>query len=232
VVSVERIAQELRKMLVHRHRRRAIELCLSTGLLDVVLPGWSAAEHAIDETLRQLDALEEPTVGLALAVLMRSMPNPDLAHRKAVIPADTVRGHCRRLKLSNEEIDSCLWLHGHQDDLSRVPDMSDAELKRLLAHPLSGELQKWFEAQAAIDQRKQRDLAALSSRAAQWTPDDIDPPPLVTGQDILAMGLKPGPLLKELLDAVRTAQLNGAVQSTDDGMAMLKQLIERPSPQS
>jgi poly(A) polymerase len=225
VVSVERIAQELRKMLVHRNRRRAVELCRETGLLDVVLPGWSSEQHAAEETLKVLDELEEPSFGLALAVLLRSVPNPDLKNRKAPLEAHTVRGHCRRLKLSTEELESCLWLHAHQHDLERVATMSDAALKRLLAHPLSGELQKWFAAQAALDEQKAHELAVLKTRSSVWTPEDLDPPPFVTGQDILAMGLKPGPRLKELLDAVRTAQLNGEVTSAEAAKALLERLI-------
>ena len=228
VVSVERIAQELRKMLVHRNRRRAVELCRETGLLDVVIPHWSSEEPAAEATLQLLEELVEPSFGLALAVLLRSIPNPDQKSRKAPPEAHTVRGHCLRLKLSTEEIESCLWLHARQGDLERVAAMSDAELKRLLAHPLSGELQKWFAAQAALDEQKAVALAVLKTRSSGWSREEIDPPPFVTGQDILAMGLKPGPRLKELLDAVRTAQLNGEVASTDAAKVMLGRLIALP----
>lgn len=228
VVSVERIAQELRKMLVHRNRRRAVELCRATGLLDVIVPGWSAEERAADQTLRVLELLEAPSFGLALAVLLQSIPNPDLKSRKAAPEPHTVRGHCRRLKLSTDEIESCLWLHMHQRDLERISTMSDADLKRLLAHPLSGELQKWFAARAAIDETTAHSLALLRTRSAAWRASDIDPPPFVTGQDILALGLKPGPRLKELLETIRTAQLNGEVTSAEAARALLQTLINDP----
>jgi poly(A) polymerase len=230
VVSVERIAQELRKMLVHRNRRRAVELCRETGLLDVVLPGLTGDERAVGETLKALDQLEQPSFGLALAVLLRSVANPPLKNRKGTPEAHTVRGHCRRLKLSTDETESCLWLHSHQYDVELVPKMSDADLKRLLAHPLSGELQKWFSAQAALDEQKAHELAVLKTRSSEWSPEDLDPPPFVTGQDILALGLKPGPRLKELLDTIRTAQLNGEVTSTDEARALLERLIQPASP--
>jgi poly(A) polymerase len=224
VVSVERIAQELRKMLVHRQRRRAIELCLETGLLEVVLPGWEEQAGA-EMTLRLLDKLHEPSFGLALATLMRSLPNPELAGRKAVVDPFSVRGHCRRLKLSNDEIESCLWLHAHQHDLDRVAQMSDADLKRLLAHPLSGELRKWFAAQSAIDAEKAAAFEVLKERSAWWSAAELDPVPFITGQDILALGLKPGPRLKELLDIIRTAQLNGDVTTPDAAQQLLRSLI-------
>ena len=229
VVSVERIAQELRKMLRHKNRRRAVELCRSTGLLDVVLPGWTAHEADATQTLAELDQLEQPSFGLTLAVLLRSVPNPVQAHRKSSLDPDSVRGHCRRLKLSNDEVDSCLWLHAHQHELDRVTQMSDAELKRLLAHPLSGELLKWFCAQAALTESKSEACAVLCERKSPWTPSDIDPPPLVTGEDLLAMGLKPGPRLKELLEAARSAQLNGEVRTKEESLAVLRGLLGQAS---
>lgn len=230
VVSVERIAQELRKMLVHINRRRAVELCRQTGLLDVILPGWTRPEGEAGETLQLLDRLQNPSFSLAFAVLMRAIPNLRFASRKATIEPESVRGHCRRLKLSNEEVEGCLWLHARQADVTTVPGMSDAELKQLLAHPLSSELAKWFEAQAALDATKAGALAVLKTRASQWTTTDLDPPPLVTGQDILKMGLKPGPRLKVLLDRVRTAQLNGEVSTPESAREMLAKLIPDLDP--
>ncbi len=226
VVSVERIAQELRKMLVHPNRRRAIELCRRTGLLEVIVPGWNQCDAEPDATLRTLHRLQRPTVGLALAVLLQSFPNPAVNSRKSVPAPDTVRGHCRRLKLSNEEVDSCLWLHEHHHDLSRAGSMSDADLKRLLAHPLSAELLNWFEAEADGQDSKAASLQQLKQRAAVWTAAELDPPPLITGQDLLARGLQPGPRLKELLDAVRTAQLNGHVTTLPEAHELLDRLIE------
>jgi len=229
VVSVERIAQELRKMLKHQNRRRAVELCRATGLLEVVLPGWAAREANAAHTLSELDQLEQPSFRLALAVLLQSVPNPALTHRKGTLDPDSVRGHCRRLKLSNDEIDSCLWLHAQQHELDRVTRMSGADLKRLLAHPLSGELLKWYRAQAALRESKGKAYGVLCERKSGWTPADIDPPPLVTGDDLLNMGLKPGPQLKELLEAARTAQLNGEVRTADESRTLVQRLAAQAS---
>lgn len=227
VVSVERIAQELRKMLVHPNRRRAVDLCRELGLLNVIVPGCLASDDESATTLACLERLEAPSFGLALAVLLRAIPNPVPMSRKAADDAETVRGLCRRLKLSNDEVDSCLWLHAHQDEALSVSRMSDAELKRLLAHPLSGELLQWFQAQAAFDGQRSEGLRTLQRRSANWSRAEIDPPPFVTGQDVLGLGLKPGPRVKELLETLRTAQLNGEIGSRDDALRLLQGQVER-----
>ena len=125
VVSAERIAQELRRMLVDAHRRRAVELCESVGLLEVILPELTAAwlesrsknpsppaplpaepgrgvklktdSKQVDvraKTLAMLPLLASPSFELALATLLHSLPARPVAHDL-----------CRRLKLSNDEID-------------------------------------------------------------------------------------------------------------------------------
>src|SRR5690606_24670790 len=114
IVSVERIAQELRKMLKHGHRRRAVELCLETRLLDVIFPQWSAGSPRADETLQWLERLEQPSFALALAVLLRVLPDPAPSNRRAAPDQASVRGHFRRLMLANDETETCRWLHHHQ----------------------------------------------------------------------------------------------------------------------
>ncbi|MEX2026545.1 MAG: CCA tRNA nucleotidyltransferase, partial [Pirellulaceae bacterium] len=86
VVSVERIAAELRRMLVHPHRKRAMELLRGARLLEVVLPevtsqaiaaSEDAPQHTWENKLAILDRLIEPTVSVALAAVLRDLSNPD-----------------------------------------------------------------------------------------------------------------------------------------------------------
>ena len=52
---------------------------------------------------------------------------------------------------------------------------------------------------------------------------EISPPALITGKDLLALGLQPSPLIGELLEAVRVAQIEGDVQTREDALAFVKQ---------
>ena len=49
---------------------------------------------------------------------------------------------------------------------------------------------------------------------------DVAPPPLATGDDLTAAGLRPGPVFKRVLDAVYDAQLQGRVTKRDEAMEM------------
>ena len=50
----------------------------------------------------------------------------------------------------------------------------------------------------------------------------IIPPPLVRGDDLLALGLKPGPKIGEILEAVETRQLEGALRDREEALEWLK----------
>ena len=50
--------------------------------------------------------------------------------------------------------------------------------------------------------------------------DVLDPPPLVTGDDLLALGIPSGPLYKTLLRCVRAAQLDGEIRTKAEALAM------------
>jgi poly(A) polymerase len=63
-------------------------------------------------------------------------------------------------------------------------------------------------------------------------PEELNPPPLVTGEDLIAMSLTPGPDFKRLLDAVREAQLEGRVRTKEEGMALVRELLRESGTES
>ncbi|MBX3442789.1 MAG: CCA tRNA nucleotidyltransferase [Planctomyces sp.] len=216
VVSVERITQELRKMLAHPERRRAMELCRDLGLMAGVLPEWLAMP-GLSDSLEILERLHEPSFPLALAALLLGVPNPASSRRGPSEPG-TLGGICRRLRLSNQEGEDCQWLQARRDEPFRSLSMSDAELKRLLAHPLIGELLKFASARAAVQGLDAAAVEHVRHKQGEWSPEEIDPPPLLTGHDLLRAGVRAGPVVRELLDEVRTAQLNSEVATREAAM--------------
>ena len=53
-------------------------------------------------------------------------------------------------------------------------------------------------------------------------PEELNPPPLLSGDDLKQLGLRPGPHFKRLLDALRDAQLDKLVQSREDAIAFIQ----------
>ena len=55
-------------------------------------------------------------------------------------------------------------------------------------------------------------------------PEELNPPPVLTGDDLLKLGWSQGPLFKTVLDAVREAQLEGKVETKDQAIRLAEEL--------
>jgi poly(A) polymerase len=62
------------------------------------------------------------------------------------------------------------------------------------------------------------------AKEAEFAAEPLIPPPLVSGRDLVAMGLAPGPRFKELLDAVQTEQLEGRIHERGPALELLRRL--------
>ena len=219
-VSAERIAQELHKMLLDRHRRRAIELCNEVGLLGVVLPELVGrvgnGQWAVAKTLRMLALLDAPSFPLAFAALLHTLP------------FDSVHDIGRRLRLSNEEIERSTWLVAYQDSLRRAPEMSLAQCKRWLAHPHCDELLALLRTKLIAEEADLHPVLFCEEFLASTPLETLNPPPLISGNDLIRQGLKPGPKFKLLLEEIRDAQLNGVIATAAEALVLARRLQDSP----
>ena len=211
VVSPERIAQELRRMLVHRNRVSAMRMAMDFGLIAAVLPPVSKLDgDAWNETLRVLEALpEHPDFTLAFAALLHG------------IDGRTADELGRRLRLSNADRERAAWLVVHQGDLVDAPNLGDARLKRMLAKPGVDELLTLHRAIATASTGDDRHVDYCEDYRRRQPSGPINPPPLLTGDDLVRHGLKPGARFATLLDQVRDAQLDGRISTKDEALAWI-----------
>lgn len=208
VVSAERIAAEMRLMLVHASRSQAVRLLAECYLLAALLPEIASDERwevALDEIVR----LAEPGFPLALATLVHRDVDPDGA---AAIG--------RRWKLSNKETDRLVWLIEHQDALRDAAGQPWPTVQRLLIADGSADL---LAMHVATNVANPADLKFCREKLA-LPPAELNPPPLITGDDLRALGIPPGREYQRLLETVRDAQLEGKVASKDDALALANRL--------
>ena len=73
-------------------------------------------------------------------------------------------------------------------------------------------------------------LAELADEAYRFLKERLEPqerlPRLITGADLISLGLKPGPQFRQLLTAVEEAQWEGAVGSREDALRLVRHLLE------
>ncbi|MGA2034051.1 MAG: CCA tRNA nucleotidyltransferase, partial [Thermoguttaceae bacterium] len=197
VVSPERIAMEMRRMLMERGRARAVGLLLETGLAAALLPEIvhtdPNAQQRLDRALAVLDRLDEPGFPLALAALLDSM-----------VESSAARAICLRWRLSNKETDRVAWLIAHRSALAGAPAMRHSQLQPLLLAEGIEDLLVLHELSGPPGPED----AAFCRALLAGPRDRLDPPPLLSGDDLLAAGLPSGPRYKTALRRIRAAQLD------------------------
>jgi len=235
VVSAERITQELRRMLLDEHRARAMRLANETGLLPRIFPELepllddSAADDPSgvwEQTLQMLRLLNEPGFVLAMATLLSGIGRD--GHDRSDETVDVVSSLCRRLRLSNQEADDIGWLIERKDALVDAKRLSLARLKRLFAHPLAPDLVALNRVER-LAENADLDSVAFCEEYLRNTPaEEINPVPLLTGDDLVASGLSPGRQFKSLLEAARDAQLNNTISTTDEALELVTRMVSGP----
>ncbi len=227
-VSAERIGQEVRRMLVDPHRHRAMQLCVELELLPQVFPELKPIQSRPElwqSTLHKLRLLQTPSFSLAFAVLYDRLHECDTECRDS-LAAVTAAG--QRLRLSNQELDATLWLLKHRRSLRSAATQSLARLKRTLSEPGGEELLSLLRVQDLAEGHDPND-SLFCEEFLRVTPlAELNPPPLITGDDLKRLGLAPGPQFKRLLDTLRDAQLNGELASHEAALSHAKQLIDVP----
>src|SRR5262245_29260897 len=247
VVSAERISKELRQLLVHPRRAHGMNLLFDLGLVEPMLPellpmkglpqGPPAAPTGDlwDHVMTVLDKLgPAPSFPLAMAALLHDIGKPRTVGRTPEAYTFYYHEHvgarlageiALRLKLSNAEHDQIVWLVEKHQYLCDAKAMKTSKLKIILNDPGVQDLLALHRADAAAWGRSVEHVEYCEYLLKEWGPADLNPPPLLTGHDLTRRGLQPGPKFKELLDAVREAQLDGTVKTQADAWALIARLL-------
>jgi tRNA nucleotidyltransferase/poly(A) polymerase len=219
-VSPERIAAELRAMVSRPGRRRALELLAQTGLAREVLPevapaDGGAVDHAAwHDAARIIDALDEPELASALAVLT------------AALPVEAPRHIAARLRLSTRDLKTACWLHEAVAFMNRLGegDLDQqpwSQLQPWLAHDAAFLLADVLRARATCGHGS-ADAARWITAKLQMPQGQLDPPPLLTGNDLLAAGVPAGRAVGLSLAALRALQLDGRITTRDAAIEWVK----------
>ena len=99
-----------------------------------------------------------------------------------------------------------------------------AKYKRFAARPTAGDSRSLLQAISAIGQHRER-IADVLATLAGLDGTVVAPEPLITGDDLKELGLKPGPIFRRILEGVYDAQLEDEVKDRPAAMALAAKLI-------
>ncbi|MFP6618608.1 MAG: CCA tRNA nucleotidyltransferase [Pirellulaceae bacterium] len=217
VVSAERITVEMQRMLTHPGRSTAVQLLQETGLLAIIFPESEATQDGFMDrfqvALAGLDNLDTADFATALALLWSQLvPTADRGLTESVM---------RRMKLSNEAIKSITWMLDHEPQVVQAETIAWPDLQRILIDPRIDHL---LALAAARQQARQLPMTGIEAcRQKQLlAPEKLNPPPLLSGNDLQELGLPAGPLFREILEEVRNAQLMEQLQDKQQALEWVR----------
>ena len=251
-VSAERLRDEITKLLTEGAARRAFELLDETSLLKACLPEIAAMKGIAqppefhpegDVWVHTLLMLEHLAAGspatLAWAVLLHDVGKPP-TFVSAAETGDRIRfdGHaevgarmavaiCRRLRFSADDIEQIEALVANHLRFKDVFQMKPATLKRFVRLPRFEEEHLPLHRLDCLASHGSLDAYEFVQRFLRDTPpEEVRPPRLLTGEDLKAMGFRPGPLFKQILQAVEEGQLEGRLMRREDAMDFVRREYE------
>jgi tRNA nucleotidyltransferase/poly(A) polymerase len=241
-VAPERIRDELVRILREGGARRGFELLDTTGLLGEILPEAASMKGVAQpkefhpegdvwtHTLLMLDGLREPSGSLALGVLLHDVGKPGTFRI-----ADRIRfdGHVElgeriardiltRLRFSNAEIEQVIALIGNHMRFAHVREMRESTLKRMFRLPEFEEHLELHRLDCASSHGNLDNYEFAKAKFEQSPPEELRPPRLLSGDDLIAAGYAPGPDFARMLESAENAQLESRLHSKAEALELIR----------
>ena len=246
-VSAERLRDELTRLLIEGAARRGFELLEESGLLQPLLPEVARMRGVEqppqfhpegDVWIHTRMMLEGLTAGcsttLAWGVLLHDVGKPP-TFAPPTGRGERIRfdGHvevgtrmaeeiCRRLRFSNDDTEQIVTLVANHLRFKDVSQMRAATLKRFVRLPRFEEHLELHRLDCLASHGNLEAYEFVRRFLAETPPDQVRPPRLISGEDLARMGLLPGPLFREILQAVEDGQLDGRLTSREQALAFVR----------
>ena len=239
-VSSERIREELLKLFRPPHAARGLDLLRDTGLLAQVLPEIAATidcnqssdfhpEGTVYNHIRLMlsqlppDASEE----LPWAALLHDVAKPRTASHDPQTGSIHFYGHeklgaemaetlLQRLKFPRKETDDIAQAVLYHMQFKDVKGMRKSSVRRMLMRetfPLELDLHR-LDCLGSHRNLDHYEFMLEQAKELEQQPQII--PPLLTGNDLIALGMQPGPAMGALLAEAREMQLQDELKTTDE----------------
>jgi poly(A) polymerase len=238
-ISAERIRDELLRLFSPPHASRGLELLRESGLLEQVLPELAATvtcEQSPDFhpegsvfnhlvlMLKHLPPDADPL--LPWAALLHDIAKPVTASTEPKTGSIHFYGHERvgaemaesildRLRFPRKQTDDIVQAVRCHMQFKDATEMRKSTLRRLLLRP-TFPLELALHKLDCLGSHRRLDVYDFLVRQAKELEDQPQiKPPLLKGDDLIAMGFKPGPAMGEVLAELREKQLQDEITTAE-----------------
>ena len=241
-IAAERVGEELTRMLTDSGAVRGLELMMESGLLSAILPEV-ARLRGVEQppefhpegdvwthSLLVMGQLDNPTPELAWAALLHDIgkePTFEVRdrirfNRHDIIGAKMAEAICRRLRMSNARTERIGELVAKHMCIRNMPNMRESTRRRFLRQDCFLQLLELHRADCMGCHGKLDLYEYCQTQLELLSEEQLRPPRLVNGRDLLKLGLEPGPLVGRVLRRLEEAQLEGDIDSRNQALAWVR----------
>jgi len=248
VVSAERLRDELQKIFLSPHRLRGFDLLDQSGLLRILLPEMENLKgceqppefhpegDVFVHTRLMLKMLpEKASLPLILSVLFHDIGKPatrtvDETGRMRFYAHDQVGTKMagkilHRLRFSNEIIEAVLPAVRLHMSFKDAQKMRLSTLRRMMARPTFEDELELHRVDCASSHGMLDNYTLLQQKKEEFANMPLIPPPLITGRDLIELGMKPGPAFGKILQTVKDAQLENKISTREEALLWLRHKV-------
>jgi len=239
-VSPERIRIELESLLMGPQPARGLRILLYSGVLKATLPEVHAMVgvqqppqfhpegDVFVHTCLTLEHLRRRNRPLVWGALLHDVGKPATFSRggerirfdrHVPVGMEMAEKILQRLHCDRDTIERALALVREHLRFASVRDMRPATLKRFLRQPHFSDHLELHRADCLASHGDLGLYDFCRTKLKELSEEELRPPPLLRGNDLLEMGFTQGPLLGTILHAVEDAQLEGKLHSKQDAVA-------------
>ncbi len=243
-VALERVGDEIVRILTEGGARSGFELLDATGLLAEVLPEVAAMRgveqtpdyhpegDVFEHTMRLLAGLDElppdrRDEALALGALLHDVSKGECSARKGdritfyghtEIGAERAVAICQRLRRSRSVWQEVEYLvRNHLRHVS-ASEMRKSTLRRFLSEEHIDNLLALARLDALASNGDLTSYRFCKEQLETIGAEQMRPPPILRGRDLIDLGWQPGPQLGRILEAVETRQLEGEITNREQAV--------------
>jgi poly(A) polymerase len=242
-VSAERLRDELTKLLTEGSARRGFELLDETRLLPQLLPEIARMKGVEQppqfhpegdvwiHTRMMLEGLQPGcSPALAWGVLLHDVGKPPTFappsgpngrirfDRHVEVGTRMAEEICRRLRFSNADTEQIAALVANHLRFKDVPQMKPATLKRFARLDRFDQHLELHRLDCISSHRNLENYEFMRRFLAETPQEQVHPARLLTGDDLIRLGLRPGPKFKQILETAEDAQLEGKIATHEEAL--------------
>ena len=220
-VSGERVRHELEAIVMEAEPERALCRLAQLQILEVIQTGLEGSAWLQEKAALLRSQFAEAREGAgevlpAMELPPDALPRLHLALACYRLPADAVAGFSARYRWHKEQRNLLTQMASLKPRLTRLgePQVNASEISRLLVG--FGEEARLLARVASDSWLVRLRLDTYQRRLRQVRPE-------LDGNDLRRLGIRPGPVYREIFDALRAARLDGTITSRagEESLALL-----------